>query len=147
MKRYHKEAWTSNFVVVTVGLLIAILLGSCKSKEYITMPEYRTEYVVRTDTFAKLDSIYLKDSVYVYQKGDTVFVNKVAYRDRYHNIYKVKTDTIFRKDSVNVLYPVSRELTKNEQRLMSLGRLFVAFLFLVVGTMVLAIFWYHNKKC
>lgn len=89
-----------------IGLVIGIILlafTGCKTKEYIKVPSVRTEYVFRTDTFAKLDSIYMKDSVYVFQKGDTVFHNKVVYRDRYHNIYKVKTDTIIKRDSVPCL--------------------------------------------
>lgn len=147
MKWYNKEGVISAIVTIIVGFLIVLLLGGCKSKEYITVPEYHAEYVCRTDTFHKMDSVYLKDSVYVYQKGDTVYYNKVAYRDRWHNIYKVKTDTIIKKDSVSVPYPVERQLTKNEQRLMTLGRLFLAFLFLVVVTMVSGILWYHNKKC
>lgn len=142
MKWYNNEGVISAIVTIIVGFLIVLLLGGCKSKEYITVPEYHTEYVCRTDTFHKMDSVYLKDSVYVYQKGDTVYYNKVAYRDRWHNIYKVKTDTIIKKDSVSVPYPA-----KNEQRLMTLGRLFLAFLFLVVVTMVSGIWWYHNKKC
>lgn len=143
MKWYNKEGVISAIVTIIVGFLIVLLLGGCKSKEYITVPEYHTEYVCRTDTFHKMDSVYLKDSVYVYQKGDTVYYNKVAYRDRLHNIYKVKLDTIIKKDSVSV----ERQLTKNEQSLMTLGRLFLAFLFLVVVAMVSGIWCYHNKKC
>ena len=147
MKWYNKEGVISTIITFIVGFLIVLLLGGCKSKEYITVPEYHTEYVCRTDTFHKQDSVYLKDSVYVYQKGDTIYHNKVLYRDRYHNIYKVKTDTILKTDSVSIPYAVERQLTKNEQRLMTLGRLFVAFLFLVVVAMVSGIWWYHNKKC
>ena len=143
MKWYNNEGVISTIITFIVGFLIVLLLGGCKSKEYITVPEYHTEYVCRTDTFHKMDSVYLKDSVYVYQKGDTVYCNKVAYRDRLHNIYKVKLDTIIKKDSVSVPY----QLTKNEQSLMALGRLFLAFLFLVVVAMVSGIWWYHNKKC
>lgn len=143
MKWYNKEGVISTIITFIVGFLIVLLLGGCKSKEYIMVPEYHTEYVCRTDTFHKLDSVYLKDSVYVYQKGDTVYYNKVAYRDRWHNIYKVKTDTIIKRDSVSTPYPVERK----EQRLMSLGRLFLGFLFLVVVAMVSGIWWYHNKKC
>lgn len=142
MKWYNNEGVISAIVTIIVGFLIVLLLGGCKSKEYITVPEYHTEYVCRTDTFHKLDSVYLKDSVYVYQKGDTVYYKKLAYRDRWHNIYKVKTDTIIKKDSVSVPYHVERQLS-----LMSLGRLFLGFLFLVVVAMVSGIWWYHNKKC
>ena len=146
MKWYDLRVWKWSCIGLVVGLVLLALAG-CKSKEYITVPEYHTEYVVRTDTFHKLDSVYLKDSVYVYRKGDTVYYNKVAYRDRWRNIYKVKLDTIFKRDSVSIPYPVERQLTQNEIRLMTLGRLFVCFLFLVVAAMVFGIWWYHNKKC
>lgn len=93
MKWYNKEAWISTILTIIVGLLIVLFLGGCKTKEYIKVPEYHTEYVVRKDTVAKTDSVYVKDSVYVFQKGDTVVISKIAYRDRYRNIYKVKLDT------------------------------------------------------
>lgn len=131
---------------ITCLIIGLVSLVSCKSTKYVTIPEYRTQYVCRTDTITKLDSVLVKDSVFVYHNRDTVFVNKIAYRDRWHNIYKVKSDTIFKRDSISVPYPVSRELTKNEQRLMMLGRVFITFLFVVVAAMILAIFWYKNKK-
>ena len=133
-----------------IGLVIGIILlefTGCKTKEYIKVPSVRTEYVCRTDTFSKLDSIYMKDSVYVFQKGDTVFYNKLVYRDRYHNIYKVKTDTIIKTDSVSVPYPIERQLTKNEQRLMKLGRCYIAFLFILAACAIGFTLWYRNKKC
>lgn len=125
---------------------VLLMLVGCKTK-YASVPEYHTEYIVKTDTFAKVDSVYLKDSVFVYHNGDTVIINKVAYRDRYHNIYKVRVDTIFKRDSISVPYPTERTLTKNEQRLMTLGRMFIAFLFLVIAAMFVGIYWYRNKKC
>lgn len=125
-------------------LVMVFCFVSCKTK-YVSIPEYHTEYIVKTDTFAKLDSVLIKDSVFVYHNGDTIFVNKIAYRDRYHNIYKVKLDTIVKRDSISI--PMERTLTKNEQRLITLGRLFVGFLFLVVIGMAAGIFWYRNKKC
>jgi len=148
MKWYNSEAWISTIVTIIVGFLIVFLLGGCKSKEYIKVPEYHTEYVNRTDTFHKLDSVYLKDSVFMYQKGDTIYHTKVTFRDRYHNIYKVKLDTIIKQDSVSVPYPVQRTLTKNEQRLMDIGRasIICILLALVLGVSTL-IWWYHNKKC
>ena len=147
MKWYNKEAWISTILTIIVGFLIVLLLGGCKTKEYIKVPEYKTEYVVRKDTVAKTDSVYVKDSVYVYQNGDTVVISKIAYRDRYRNIYKVKLDTIIKRDSVSVPVPVERQLTKSEQRLMTLGRCYIGFLFLLAVCAIGFAFWYHNKKC
>ena len=146
MKWYDIRFWKWACIGLVIGVILLAFTG-CKTKEYIKVPSVRTEYVCRTDTFAKLDSIYMKDSVYVFQKGDTVFHNKVVYRDRYHNIYKVKTDTIIKTDSVAVPYPIERQLTKNEQRLMSLGRCYIAFLFILAVCAIGFTLWCRNKKC
>ena len=146
MKWYDIRFWKWACIGFMIGIILLAFTG-CKTKEYIKVPYVRTEYVCRTDTFAKLDSIYMKDSVYVFQKGDTVFHNKVVYRDQYHNIYKVKTDTIIKTDSVTVPYPIERQLTKNEQRLMSLGRCYIAILFILAACAIGFTLWYRNKKC
>ena len=146
MKWYDIRFWKWACIGLVIGIILLAFTG-CKTKEYINVPYVRTEYVCRTDTFAKFDSIYMKDSVYVFQKGDTVFHNKVVYRDLYHNIYKVKTDTIIKTDSVTVPYPIERQLTKNEQRLMSLGRCYIAFLFILAACAIVFTLWYRNKKC
>ena len=148
MKWYDIRVWKWTLIGLVIGI-VAVSFAGCKSKEYIKVPEYHTEYVCKTDTFAKLDSIYFKDSVFVYHNGDTVFVNKIAYRDRYHHIYKVKLDTIFKTDSVSVPYPVMRELTKNEQRLMDIGRaaiIWVVCLALLIILACLLIYYDHNRN-
>ena len=137
MKWYNKEAWISTILTIIVGFLIVLLLGGCKTKEYIKVPEYHAEYVVRKDTVAKTDSVYVKDSVYVYQKGDTVVIRKIAYRDRYRNIYKVKLDTIFVRDSIP--YPVMPELTSTEKRFMEIGREAVVWIICLILLIILAI--------
>ena len=146
MKWYDIRFWKWACIGLVIGIILLAFTG-CKTKEYIKVPSVRTEYVCRTDTFAKLYSIYMKDSVYVFQKGDTVFHNKVVYLDQYHNIYKVKTDTIIKTDSVTVPYPIDRQLTKNEKRLMSLGRCYIAFLFILAACAIGFTLWYRNKKC
>ena len=145
MKWYDIRFWKWACIALVIGVILLAFTG-CKTKEYIKVPEYHTEYIVRTDTVAKTDSVYLKDSVFVHQKGDTVMISKVAYRDSYHNIYKVKLDTIFRHDSIEVPVPCERTLTKSEQRLMTLGRCYISFLFLVVVVGIGFVFWYHSKK-
>lgn len=123
---------------------IILLFSGCKTK-YVSVPEYHKEYIVRSDTIAKVDSVYLKDSVFVYHNGDTVIVNKIAYRDRYHNIYKVRIDTIFKRDSVSVPMPVVSELSKAQQRYITLGKSFIVIIALSV--VFVGIYWYRNKKC
>lgn len=126
-------------IIIILGLLV---LTGCKTK-YVTVPEYHKEYIGKIDSILKHDSIYVKDSVFFKQKGDTVFLNKVSYRDVYHNIYKVKHDSIIKRDSIP--YPVVRELTKNEQRLISIGKYSIAVIVTLI--VILVIYWYRNKRC
>lgn len=126
-------------IIIILGLLV---LTGCKTK-YVTVPEYHKEYIGKIDSILKHDSIYVKDSVFVKQNGDTVFLNKVSYRDVYHNIYKVKHDSIIKRDSIP--YPVVRELTKNEQRLILIGKYSIAVIVTLI--VILVIYWYRNKRC
>lgn len=126
-------------IIIILGLLV---LTGCKTK-YVIVPEYHKEYIGKIDSILKHDSIYVKDSVFVKQKGDTVFINKVSYRDVYHNIYKVMHDSIIKNDSIP--YPVVRELTKNEQRLISIGKYSIAVVVTLI--VILVIYWYRNKRC
>ena len=128
--------------LVSIIILGLLELTGCKTK-YVTVPEYHKEYIGKIDSILKHDSIYVKDSVFVKQKGDTVFLNKVSYRDVYHNIYKVKNDSIINRDSIP--YPVVRELTKNEQRLISIGKYSIAVVVTLI--VILVIYWYRNKRC
>lgn len=134
--------WKWFYLGVVASLIFALFTG-CKSKEYITVPEYHTQYIIRTDTLSKTDSIYQKDSIYVLDKGDTVYITKTKYKDRYQYIYKVMCDTVIKKDSIP--YPVERQLTKNEQRLIRLGKNFI-WLFLFIIAFSAFFFWYKNKK-
>ena len=131
MKRY--------LIIILLGLLA---LSSCKTK-YVSVPEYHTRYVQKTDTLQKIDSVFVKDSVFVFKKGDTVIISKLLYRDRYKYLYRTQLDSTIKRDSIP--YPVVRELTKNEQRLISIGR--YSFAAIVTLCVVLIIFWYRNKKC
>lgn len=123
-------------------LLVLLGITGCKTK-YVSVPEYHTHYVQKTDTLQKIDSIFVKDSVFVDKKGDTVIINKVLYRDRYKYLYRTRLDSIIKRDSIP--YPVVRELTKNEQRLISIGK--YSIVVIVTLCVVLAVFWYRNKKC
>lgn len=77
-------------------LLTVVYLG--------VLPGCRTRYVVRTEEKVKTeyktktvrDSVYFSDTVRVLQKGDTVFVEKAKYIQK----YKTLTDTVLRVDTI-----------------------------------------------
>lgn len=120
---------------IAIMVLALLALVSCKTK-YVSVPEIHTEYITRVDTTVRKDSVYLKDSVYVERKGDTLYVNKTLYRDRYHNIYKVKKDTVVKRDSVNVAYSVEKEMSRSERLFVAMGKFFAALviaLLFVIG--------------
>lgn len=119
---------------IAIMVLAGLALGSCKTK-YVSVPEIHTEYITMVDTTVIMDSVYQRDSVYVERKGDTLYVNKTLYRDRYHNIYKVKKDTVVKRDSVNVAYPVEKEMSRSERLFVAMGKfssaLVIALLFVI----------------
>lgn len=133
--------WWQLAIVAMFILMAAGILTSCKTK-YITVPEYHKEYIVRSDTVARVDSVLLHDSVFVYNVGDTVVINKVAYRDRVRNVYKTRTDTILKTDSVRVPYPVEqtgRQYAISGKTLALLG----SFLLIVPAAVIV---WLVRKK-
>ncbi len=71
----------------------------------------------------RLDSVYFRDSVYIATKGDTVYLTKTHWRERFRNVYHVKADTVMQRDSVRVPYPVEKQLTKWQRWKMDLGGL------------------------
>ena len=89
---------------ITIGILIAALLTSCKSVEYIQVP------VVHTDTVyqSKLvhDSIYQHDSITIRERGDSVWV------ERWHTRYieRERTDTIYKSIRDSIPYPVEKRV-------------------------------------
>ena len=119
---------------IAILVFAGLVLGGCKTK-YVSVPEIHTEYITRVDTTVRKDIVYLKDSVYVERKGDTLYVNKTLYMDRYHNIYKVKKDAVVKRDSVNVAYPVEKEMSRSERLFVAMGKfsaaLVIALLFVI----------------
>lgn len=89
---------------IVVAMLLCLLFSSCTTTKYVTVEKVKTDtlwqnYVVR-------DSIHVHDSVSVWQKGDTVTI------DRWHTKYvlneKHDTTYIAKHDSVPVPYPVEK---------------------------------------
>lgn len=111
----------------------------------------RTKYVpvetVKIDTIyinkLQRDSIYMYDSVFVKDKGDTVFVEKYKYLYR----DKLVRDTLYinRTDSVQVPYPVEKELTRWQKLCVNVGGWAIV---IVIITIIIVVGWmvYKLKK-
>ena len=117
-------------VVGLSAMLWSILLSSCGNIRYVPVETVRTDSVYNT--------VYRRDSVYVLDKGDTVY----QFRYKYLFVDKVKHDTLYieRTDSIQVPYPVEKELTRWQSFKQEVGGFAIAtivvVLLIVFGKMV-----------
>lgn len=92
-------------------LVILMMLGggfsSCRT-QYIPVETIKTEYLVRDSI--RHDSVYQQDSVYVTVKGDTVYEYKYKYLYKYQ--YINRTDTLMKTDSIQIPYPIEKQLSR-----------------------------------
>ena len=130
-----------NLGVWFVVVLLLSTMSGCRSTRYVPVERVRNDTVYLHKV--ERDSVYRRDSIHVRDKGDTVYVEKFRYlfADRW------RTDTVYvnRRDSVQVPYPVERELTRWERVKMDVGGVaigsIVVVILIVVGYMV-----YRLKK-
>lgn len=109
-----------------------VWLSSCRT-QYVPVETVRTEYKTRDSI--RYDSIYQRDSVYMLVNGDTVYLYKYKYLYRYLTINK--TDTVIKTDSIQVPYPVEKQLSRWQSLKMELGGwafgIIIVFALIVVG--------------
>lgn len=102
--------------IITIFLFSGIWFTSCRT-QYVPIETVRIEY--RTRDSVRYDSIYKHDSIFYLIKGDTVYkyVRQVEYKYLFIN----RTDTILKTDSVQVPYPVEKQLNRWQALKMELG--------------------------
>ena len=109
-------------------IVLTSVIWSCRSVKYVPVEtvKYDSIYINKV----QVDSVYHRDSIYVVDKGDTVFL----YKDRYIYKYKDRTDTLYvtNTDSIQVPYPVEKELTKWQQFRMDFGGWAIAAVIIIV---------------
>lgn len=93
-----------------LAFLTAALLAGCTSVRYVPLENVSHDSVY-VDRWLR-DSVYLHDSVFVnhYSKGDTVYVDKVVTKYKYKDRWRQDTVAVVRADSVQVPYPVEKDL-------------------------------------
>lgn len=92
--------------VLVILMLLTGVFSSCRT-QYIPVETVKTEYRVRDSI--RHDSVYRQDSVYVTVKGDTVYEYKYKYLYKYQ--YINRTDTLMKTDSIQIPYPVEKQLS------------------------------------
>ena len=96
-------------MILALFLTTAVLiLGSCTTTRYVTVPEYHTDTLIQTTV--RHDSVMLHDSIYHMVKGDTVLIERwhTKYRERlvHDTLYQHRIDTIAKP------YPVPEYVEK-----------------------------------
>lgn len=117
-------------------LTLAICLTSCRSIKYVPVETVKTEYKTRDSI--RFDSIYEHDSIFLVVKGDTVYKEKYRYKYRYLTINK--TDTVMLTDSVQIPYPVEKQLTRWQQMKIELGGWAVGVIVILSIVLMLKLF-------
>ena len=115
MRWYDERMWSRLVLLVIVGLLAVVCLSGCRSTKYVPLEKVVYRESVRHDTLHKRDSIYIRDSVSTSQKGDTIFLDRWHRETILKEVYRNKTDSFIKRDSIPVPYPVEKELSKWEQ--------------------------------
>jgi hypothetical protein len=143
MSKYEDSMRAAVYSLVgMVILLLLAMLTSCKTR-YVTVPEYHKEYINRTDTFLRSDTLFRLDSVVIRQQGDTTVIEKMRWQNRFVNVYKVKTDTIMKSDSIRVPYPVEKTLTMWQRAKIDVGGWAMGLITVVI---IFVIVWLVRSK-
>lgn len=130
--------WVSRHILLAPFMCLFLLFG-CKTK-YVPVESVRTEIEYR-DRWQR-DSIHVRDSIVIQSKGDTVF------RDRWHTVYKDKLlrdiTYIYRTDSIQVPYPVERDLTWWQRAKVQVGEIAIGVI--IALCLIIALLIRKNRK-
>ena len=129
----------SYILAIIAMIIICLLFGSCKSVEYVFVPQTHTDTLIVTKV--QHDSIYINDSTVITEKGDTVTIEKwhTKYVEKqvHDTTYVSKTDTI--PKPYPVIKNVPAELTWWQQTRLHIANILLWAL-LVIGV------WWAVKK-
>ena len=120
--------------VLSMGIIILVSVSCSSTKSMpVVLSNDTTSFIQRS---ARVDTIYLHDSVFVSEKqrGDTVFLTRVEWRDRWRT--RVERDTVMdvRVEKEVVQLPPERYVPKFYKWCTGL---LLAFLVLVIGRLAL----------
>ena len=133
-------------LILTIVLSVAVMFGGCKSIQYVPVETIRTEIIHKTDTFIQKDSCVVKDSVFIHAKGDTVWYEKwhTKYIDRWKEV--IRTDTLIKNDSIQVPYPVEKNLSRWQQVKMDVGGIALGVCLVFFILIIIKLFLFLKRK-
>ncbi len=118
----------SRCITLAPFMCLLFVIYSCRTVKYVPVETVKvdTTYINKLQR----DSIYMLDSVYVKEKGDTVLIEKYKYLYR----DKLVRDTLYmaKTDSIQVPYPVEKELTKWQQFRMNFGGWIIMIMVIII---------------
>lgn len=121
-------------------LVVLLCLAACRSSEYVPVETIRTEYKTRDSI--RYDSIYKHDSIFYQVKGDSIY--KYVKQMEYRYIFINRRDTVLKTDSIQVPYPVEKELSRWQKIKIELGG--CAFGGLLIGLLIVSWLIYKFRK-
>ena len=115
-----------------------LALCSCTRTIYEPVESVRTEKDVVTRWLT--DTVIQNDTRFIYVKGDTV----IDWRDRWRDRIKEVHDTVYveRTDSIQVPYPVEKQLSKWERTKQDVGGIAIG---VIVAVVCIAVIWLIRK--
>lgn len=151
------------FIYRLIGIIILVILclilSSCSSVKYVPVETVRTEYRNHTDTIRQTDSVKIEKETII-READSSLVARLGLqlKDNERAILILQkelerqssskqehsTDTIIKTDSVQVPYPVERQLTKWEKIKMDAGG--IALGLLIVLVIIVLLRWLMKTK-
>lgn len=91
--------WT----IILLAILIVFLMTGCKAETVLVpVDRVKVEYKDRL----RVDSVYNRDTVNIYERGDTVYLQTIKWRER----FKFDTVSVVRVDSIPYPVEVVREV-------------------------------------
>lgn len=86
-------------------LLISLAFAGCKTKTVlIPVDRVKIEYKERL----RVDSVYNRDTIQIYKKNDTIYYEKIKWRER----FKIDTVSVVKVDSIPYKVEVVKEVNK-----------------------------------
>ena len=115
--------WHIPLGILAAVAVLALLMCSCKSIEYVPVIEHEVHHDSIYFTKIQKDSVWLHDSILIKDRGDTVTIEK------WHTKYVEKqvhdTTYVAKVDSIPVPYEVTKyvekKLSKTQKALMIIG--------------------------
>ncbi len=88
-------------IVLILLVMIALLATGCRGSKVVTVevPKIEKEYITSTDTLHQYDSVYVFNDRYI--SRDTVYNTQIS--EKYRYIYKTRTDTLLKTDTVTIV--------------------------------------------